>query len=298
MATKIPAKSILKTQIPGAKPTLSDEQKAKAEQDRRNLRIALRHANRIQYQKDVQSQVLSNIETLLEIPRGTTSTPSEALKFSSLVQFFQPSDFDSLVEERRIDGKCGYALCSEAPRAVTLGSSAAWKLKGKGAAHYCNNGCLRKALYVKTQLSEVPSWERELDQQVEIVLPEDDRPAGPPSHSAAAQRVQERVANEHDLALERGETAASFKPGQVMASSIVEKPTGFSMSPNLGSQSQSSYTAIEGYEPRKKTKRGTESTQPGDDDDEDDYVGNVTAENAGDEESEAWRELFKNVDRP
>lgn len=296
MTSKVPARSILKTEAPKPKPTISEEQKAKAERDRRNLGIALHHANRIQNQKEIKAQILSSIETLVDFPTGCTFTSAEASKFASLVQPFQPSDFDSLVEERRVDCRCGYALCSDTPRSVTLGSSAAWKLKGKGAGDYCSNDCLRKALYVKAQLSEVPAWEREPGQQPDVVLHQDDRPSAILSRWTASARVPGQVANEHDLAVERGETAASFRPGQVMASTIVEKTNISGNASNIVNHNLSSHTAIEGYEPRKRTKHSPESTLPADDDG-DGYVGSITTQDVGDEENDAWRELFKNVER-
>ena len=296
MAAKVPAKSILKQQAPHPKPTLSDEQKAQAERDRRNLGIALQHANRIQHQKDVEAQILSNIETLLGFPAGSSFTSSEASKFVSLIHPFQPSDFDSLIEERRIDGKCGYALCSKAPRSVTLGANAAWKLKAKGGGDYCSNDCLRKALYVKAQLSEVPAWEREPGQQAEIVLHEDDRSSTVSSDEHAADRVQKRVANERELALERGETASSFKPGQVMTPTVVEGSNGSRKSTNTFNTTTSSHMAIEGYEPYSGYKQTQSQTQPV----EESSGYNVDPSedhNVDHHEEDAWRDLFDNMNK-
>ena len=115
MATRLPAKSILKQEPPVPKPTLSEEQNAQAEKNRRNMSIALHHATRIQHQKDTQALILLNIETLVDYPTGSPLDTSDTSTFISLVHPFQPSDFDSLVEERRIDGKCGYALCPNTP---------------------------------------------------------------------------------------------------------------------------------------------------------------------------------------
>ena len=295
MATKLPAKSILKSQSSTPTPTLSDEQKAQAERDRRNLSIALQHANIIQHQKNIQAQILSNIETLLEYPAGSTVTLSEATNFTSLVRPFQPSDFDSLVEERYIDGRCGYALCSKPPRLVSMGSSAGWKLKGKSAGDHCSNDCLRKALYVKSQLSEVPAWEREPGQQPEIMLHEDDRPSIEPINKAADDDARLRSQRNHELALERGETVASFKPGQVMTSSIIEKHNSSVKTPAAINAQTSSHTAIEGYEPTQGSKQTPWAAQLSEDDKDRDNVkpGGASVEP---NENDAWRDLFENMD--
>lgn len=302
MATRLPAKSILKQEPPDPKPTLSDEQKAQAERNCRNMSIALHHATRIQHQKDTQAQILANIETLLDYPIVSAPTTSDA-SFVALVHPFQPSDFDSLVEERRIDGKCGYALCPNAPRSVTMGSSAAWKLKGQGAEDYCSNNCLRKALYVKSQLSEVPAWEREPEQQPHIVLQDGD--ASSPSATAGASRNgnRELSARNGELALERGEAVSSFRPGEVMTSDVVEKAT-VSHKPSVAvNHSGASHTAIEGYEP---TSNFTQDYESGRAEllDVDDFVANDATPpadrdpSADKDEREAWRHLFENIDRP
>ena len=297
METRLPAKSVLKPTTPTRKPTLSDEEKAKAERDRRNLGIALYHANIIQHQKDVQAHILSNIETLLDFPATERYTPEEASKFVSLAQRFQPSDLDSLVEERRIDGKCGYALCSDPPRSKTMGSSAAWKLKGKGAEDYCSNDCLRKSLYVKSQLSEVPAWEREPGEQPWIALDGDDISA---TSQDDVRRLREQSESKAELAMERGETAASFRPGQVMTPNVIEKLTVVNKTPIRSTAASTSHTSIEGYEPTMsfKEERGiadaellaTEELITGSEDR--DAPTTVTDK----DEREAWRDLFDNID--
>lgn len=296
METRVPAKSILKQTTPTAKPTLSDEEKAKAERDRRNLGIALFHANKIQHQKDTQAQILSNIESLLDYPSNTTPTGSSS--FTSLVQPFQPSDYDSLVEERITDNKCGYPLCTNSPRSKTIGSSAAWKLKGKGAEDYCSNDCLRKSLYVKSQLSEIPAWEREPGQEPHIVLA-DDEVAG--VDRSDIERMRELTASKAELAIERGETAASFRPGQVMAESVVEKATVSHKPSPSAPAAKASHTAIEGYEPTTKFNSEEDSADPEDwtmDDlipeNEDIDTGDPGAEP---EEREAWKDLFDSIEK-
>lgn len=294
MAAKVPARSILKQQHNTPQPALSDEQQVQAEKDRRNLSIALRHATRIQGQKNVEAQI-ANIEVLLELPTGLSFTASEASKFVSLLQIFQPSDFDNLVEERRIEGRCGYALCANAPRSAKLGAGAAWKLKAQGAGDYCSNDCLRKALYVKTQLSGVPAWEREPGEQPEIVLHEDDRMTAPASQSTSDHSAQQRVANVQELAFERGETSASHKPGQVMKANIVEKPNVSRTTLNPVSNGATSHTAIEGYEPMQGFRTRPDLIPPsnhGGESGDHDEAGWVEQR----AEDDSWRDLYSSID--
>ncbi|KAK5138166.1 hypothetical protein LTR08_004861 [Meristemomyces frigidus] len=269
MATKVPAKSILKEQ--STQPQTSDEQKAKADKDRYNLNLALQHAYLIQHHKDVDAQILTSIEALLEIPASATFTPQEARTFTTFVQLYQPSDLDALVEERRIDGHCGYALCRNAPRSATLGEGASWKV-GKGAASFCSAKCTRKLLYVKTQLSEVPAWERDPTVPINVRLHEDDRPAGERAlPTMRPYKVAKQNDGANDLALERGEKAASLRPRQVMTDKIVEKRNVVHKPMSSLSTAAISSTAIEGYEPKRSalSRNGDDSSDDSDDDDDD-----------------------------
>lgn len=280
MASKLPAKSILKQ--PSAKKKsadVTDQDRAQAEKDRTNLKIALHHAYRIQHQKDAEAQILASIEALLELPAAAAFTSREGLAFIQHVTAFQPSDFDSLVEERRIDGKCAYSLCSNPPRAKSMGRSAEWKLK-KGMGDYCSNDCAKKNLFVKAQLSEVPVWERAPEQQPEIELHEDDRP---PEDDATARRAnraarvdawRKKVANGEDLAAERGETTASFRPNQVMADSIIEKRS-LGKAPKAPDADVEEFLtgtggSIEGFTPKKIGRDPFSKHQSHDSDEDDD----------------------------
>ena len=285
MAARVPVKSILRKQ-PKAKSEPS-EADAKAEKDRRNLDIALQHAHLIQHQKDIQAKILSAIEILLDFPSATKSTSEDAIKYPILVQPFQPSDLDALVEERRVASKCGYVLCSNVPRVISMGESAMWKL-GKSGGDYCSNVCMRKSFYVKTQLSEVPAWERDPSYQVKVVLHEDDRPqtATPQKQTLGRQHVL--PADAQELAAERGETSTSFRPKQVMADRIVEKRE-VSYKPLSSVEAAAvSHTAIEGYEPKgiAKGPSGAQNDDDNDDDDDDD----------DNDDDQLTEELFGDID--
>lgn len=291
MDTRLPAKSILKQTPPQSKPTLSDEQKAQAERNRRKLGLALHHANKIQNRKDIEAQILANIETLLDSPAGPSPTPTEAAEFVGRIALFQPSDFSALVEERKADGKCGYALCPKPPRVVTLSSGGIWKLKGEGAADYCSNECLKKALYVKTQLSEVPAWERETGQNVKIELFGDDS-----SLVQAEGQVAARAPIDRELALERGEQAGSFRSGKVVADRIVEKTNLSHTTPPMSGRTEHVHDSIEGYVP---SKRPEQTEQPP----STDVTDAMNEENGirkgdeppADEEEESWKALYENL---
>lgn len=271
MSARAPVKSILK-QSPSRTSRATDEQKAQADKDRTNLNIALKHAYLIQHRKDVEASILDSLTLLIDYPAQSEYTGEEANNFIKLIQPFQPSDYDNLIEERNIDGRCGYALCANAPRSQTMGSSAAWKLK-TGMSVWCSDHCARKGLHVKAQLSAVPAWERIPEQQPEILLHEDDRP---PEDDTAARRAnrarrinewRDKVANVEELAMERGEKSTSFRPDQVMTESIVEKiprPTN-AREPEMPFGQANS---IEGYQP--KMPGNSKKLLPGDSDDDSD----------------------------
>jgi RNA polymerase II-associated protein 2 len=291
MTTQLPARSILKQ--PSAQPSPTDEQKAKAERDRRNLGIALHHANKIQERKDIEARIFGNIETLLEFPSAVPFSPSDASRYVSLIRLFQPGDFDNLIEERRIDGKCGYALCSNPPRSKTVGMNSAWKLQGKGATDYCSSDCLRKSLYLKTQLSEAPAWEREANQHPNIVLHADDRPSN--ISSPTTPRRSGAQTNHHELALERGETATSLRPNQVMVSNVVEKAKVAQPRQEVVRAQGTSHAAIEGYEP---TSTSSSRTRPKDQSNGIDHQ--LSFDRRNDEEmaeEDSWRDLFDSIEK-
>lgn len=304
MPPTTPTKSILKQSASKEPP---DDEKAKAEKNQRNLSIAFNHANRIQAQKKVELHILSYIESLLDLPSTPPSLERDARTFATLIYPFQPSDFASLVEERRISGCCGYTLCPNPPRSESLGPSAIWKLKGKGAGDFCSTECVRKALYVKAQLSETPAWERVPGQQAAIVLPESDRAGDDDDRGAQTSTGtgNQAVMNGRDLAAERGEEATSFKPRQVMMDSVVEKPGKQSVNPPKLPQrlKEGSYGTIEGYESKFSKRQGDEDSDDNDDGDDDGEAANgaqdaafssevISADDAfGEEEEAAWHEL-------
>lgn len=85
---------------------------------------------------------------------------------------FQPADYDSLIEERNICRKCGYALCPNPNKKDDTRGGLRIFGNGRGAANqfrvgtkaevekWCSEACAKRALYIRVQLSETPAWER------------------------------------------------------------------------------------------------------------------------------------------
>lgn len=185
--------------------------------EKRRLESAVQHATVLQDQKNTQVQNLNAIEELSDFPSAEQSSETEAQRFIDLVTLFQPSDYDSLIEERHVNGRCGYTLCPKPPRKIDPLRS--WKLE-KGAENWCSRECARKALYVKAQLNETPAWERRGGSSQQISLK-------PSATDTAADRRNdaERASDQRHLALERGEKVSSTKIDQVLSIDVVEKAT-------------------------------------------------------------------------
>ncbi|PGH21407.1 hypothetical protein AJ80_03324 [Polytolypa hystricis UAMH7299] len=203
----VPPNPILKNSIPAlhASSAASDEKpsspprqtKKPTTPNPRHLAIALHHAHQIQARKDTETLVLSHIETLLELPsspNATASDPSteDVAAFKSALLPFQPSDYDNLIIERNIEGRCGYTLCPnphrrEDPKAKFR---IVWGAKGSGPGgrgkemkvvpkelieKWCSDECAERAMYIRVQLIEQPAWERSAGSRVQIVLLEEGR---------------------------------------------------------------------------------------------------------------------------
>jgi hypothetical protein len=160
-----------------------------------HLATALHHATLLQRRKDLELEILFSIESLLEVPEARQPTSQEIDLLKRSLRPFQPSDFDSLLEERQTAGRCAWALCpnpspslksSRKRNSITglLPSSdggGGFKIVNAGkrdvrfvskreAEMWCGAECARQAMYVKVQLSEVPAWERDAGYGGEIEL--------------------------------------------------------------------------------------------------------------------------------
>ncbi|KAH7361306.1 Rtr1/RPAP2 family-domain-containing protein [Pyrenochaeta sp. MPI-SDFR-AT-0127] len=222
--------------------------------------------------------------TLMEFPSSPEADPkrpsvADARQFSDAMVAFQPSDYDSLIEERNIADKCGYALC---PRPKAKARSTARKqfvdtdhgveiVDRKVLEVWCSDDCAKRALYVKVQLHEEPAWMRQggygdkIELLVENAADHDKalplrlkQPGAVSAHTdeeddlAAAWAAREDAMA--DLALERGE-----KPGQVSKANnelvqdqIIERASSNAppQPPSFTSQISEHTMAIEGHVPR------------------------------------------------
>jgi RNA polymerase II-associated protein 2 len=293
----MPPKSILKKSAPppptddsNAVAALGASSRGSKPVNQRHLQVALHHANVLEDRKRVEAEVLDAIMTLMDYPSSETADPkrpaaSDAQYFREAVVPFQPADYDSLIEERNIGGKCGYALC---PRPKQKARSTAKKqfvdtehgveiVDRKVLEVWCSDDCAKRALYVKVQLNEEPAWLRSggyggvidlmIDDSAEAfsALPirlKNDKAIQPSATGDEDDDIEAAWAAREDamadLALERGE-----KPGQVTKANndlvkdqIKERET--SSAPPKAPSSQtlgSEHTmAIEGHIPRTDRK--------------------------------------------
>lgn len=153
--------------------------------DPRHMAIALHHAHRIQSQKDTESLILDRILDLVSFPYSPTADPStpsleDALLFKNALVPFQPTDYDNLIQERNIEGLCGYSLCPREHRREEGGGMFRIKYGAKGSGPggrgremnivpkeklemWCSDECAERAMYIRVQLVQEPVWERRGD---------------------------------------------------------------------------------------------------------------------------------------
>jgi hypothetical protein len=256
-------------------PTLKIKPKSDAE--RKRLDIAVQHARLIQEQKQIIRRNLDAIEELSDYPVSSAASSFETSTFLSAMVDFQPSDYDALIEERYVNGRCGYTLCPNPPRRP--GPKAPW-LKNK-VENWCSDACAKKALYVKAQLSETPAWERRAGDRTPLVLYGAARAAAAkPTPSTPTTQLPLRQkptpeSNERDLAYERGEVdkVADAKMDRVIKAEVQENTVISSVMPPTKTRFADSdvHDLIEGYQPRGVQKGNRITIKSGDSDsDEDD----------------------------
>ncbi|KAG9943325.1 hypothetical protein KCU85_g8789, partial [Aureobasidium melanogenum] len=277
-------KSILKkSSSPLDSPSLSNLKiKPKSDAERRRLETAIQHAHLIQEQKSILAQNLNYIEELSDYPADTTASASEISAFLDYMVSFQPSDYDALIEERHVNGRCGYTLCANAPRKAAV--KAPWQ-KSKGVENWCSEDCARKALYVKAQLSETPAWERRAGERNPLVLyggtkpSTTSTPAKTQTESQTGTQMQlplrtkaQSAIDERDLAYERGEIdkVADAKMDKVLKAQVQENSVISSVMPPTQTKFADAdvHDLIEGYQPRGK-QQGNRIVVKGEDGDSD-----------------------------
>ncbi|KAG9847933.1 hypothetical protein KCU98_g6798, partial [Aureobasidium melanogenum] len=228
----------------------------KSDAERKRLETAIQHAHLIQEQKAILAKNLDYIEELSDYPASSSATVSETTAFLEYMLSFQPSDYDALIEERHVNGRCGYTLCANAPRKAV--AKAPWQ-KGKGVENWCSDDCAKKALYVKAQLSETPAWERRAGDRNPLVLYGGTAAAKTPSPAGTQIQLPVRTkaktaADERDLAYERGEIdkVADAKMDKVLKAEVQENSIMSSVTPPTQTRFADSdvHDLIEGYQPR------------------------------------------------
>lgn len=295
----MPPKSILKQPAASA-----DDPPTQRAANQRNLQTAVHHANVLQQRKRVEADIVRAVWDLLDFPTAsdadsTRPSAADAQRFRDAVVPFQPSDYDGLIEERNLAGRCGYALC---PRPKGKAPSAAKKhfvetSKGvqivdrKQLEVWCSDDCAKRALFVKVQLNEEPAWLRqggyvgEIELMVEnteeqhkalpLRLKKETAPAPsrPTEEEEAAAAWAARDDALADLAIERGE-----KPGRLSKANkdliqdkIKERVASFPpVPPSLPQQgSGASHMAIEGHVPKAEREAGQAKTSDDEDDAQD-----------------------------
>lgn len=258
-------KSILK------KPTYptNNPQTSKEVRDRE---VALYHANLIQQRKDLELEIITSIELLIDYPisrppQFTASSPSQSdtKAFKARLLTFQPSDYDSLIEERNIDKRCGYTLCPN-PQPADDGGGI-WRILNKtGKAKdfkivpkaetlkWCSEACAKRAMYVRVQLDETPAWERSVLGGDVQLLDEPKNEEGQLVEGVQNLRLQNGTANEesrmiNELALERGDKGGTIKVNVDVHDKQIRRP----VEPpsltvdNVSGQLQDLHLAVEGY---------------------------------------------------
>ncbi|MCJ1391734.1 hypothetical protein MMC18_004599 [Xylographa bjoerkii] len=234
----------------------------------RNREIALQHAHLIQQRKDVESSILAATETLLDFPSCQTADPAypasaDVTQVKTLLQTFQPADYDSLVEERNIDGKCGYILCPR-PHKIEKRKSLYRILKSgtnkdksmeamrkEELERWCSKDCGKRAIYLRVQLSEMPAWERPGSASI-LLYGEHEQRSG--ARRGEETDVTAVTAGLKQLAMERGERY-NGKASPTVEVSIHEQEVPARSEENAFQEddyheSSRIYDSIEGYVPR------------------------------------------------
>ncbi|KAI9774632.1 MAG: hypothetical protein M1840_002881 [Geoglossum simile] len=282
MASRVVPKSILK---PPKRPSPSPS----ASKEERDRQTAIYHAEIIQQRKDLELVILNSTEALIDFPSPATIDPTDphhddASTVRSLLVPFQPSDYDGLVQERNIEGKCGYVLCPNARllqdtkaqfRILRVGRQEGG-LKIVPREHlekWCSEVCQRRAMYVRVQLSEEPAWMREA-MATEIVFldevgREQNAEAGDQQINQLAKRVGKIEINglcpqireeRKELARERGEEGVEGNVAVTIKENYGSQRGRAPAPPSLadGERPDTQHLLLEGHLPKGRSNRDTE----------------------------------------
>lgn len=236
----------------------------KSDAERQRLGVAVEHARLIQEQKAIMRANLDAVEELSLYPASSSPSEAETSTFLSRMLSFQPSDYDALIEERHVNGLCGYTLCANSPRKQTVVRP--W-LQTKGAENWCSDDCAKRALYVKAQLGETPAWERRAGATTPIVLY---GAKSLPVRGKSQVKEEQTTADLRELESERvGGKVSEVKMDKVLKADILENKTASSAMPpaQVTFAGSDVHDLIEGYQP-KGVQKGSQITFKNEDSDD------------------------------
>ncbi|CAM1503081.1 Fc.00g078570.m01.CDS01 [Cosmosporella sp. VM-42] len=241
--------------------------------------LAIQHAKILQYQKNLEAEILDSLVLLSEYPVVTSPpynsanpAPSDVADFKKHVRLFQPGDYDDLIIERNVNGLCGYSLCANPKK--DMGPGGEWKITSSGIVNrkelekWCSQQCARRALYVKVQLNETAAWERAGIPDIEIELLDEDKSTETDTDRTARKLAelnlndQRQAARDSEaLALERGQRGASGDKVQFTLKEKDVKP------PSAEAETSENYDddhlIVEGYKSKSKLKTGSQDPEVG-----------------------------------
>ena len=260
-----------------------------------NRETALYHAQLLQQRKDVEALILASTEALLELPSSPAADPArpclqDTVLVKNFLKPFQPSDYDSLIEERNINKQCGYVLCPRPNRQEDTKAKYRILPSKKGNTvnfverytleRWCSDACGKRALYVKVQLCEEPAWTRVGSAGGDIVLLEDERNSQKKDENGSTLADKLRSLNiglEEDevairmnaLAIERGDKKALSRSFGLAEVDVREKNVNSTAFAKASSgKAGDLQESIEGYTPKFPRKEAKDQDSENDTDED------------------------------
>lgn len=249
----------------------------------RNRRIAIHHATLLQERKDMELDILTSIESLIDYPIATNSTsaypaPIDISTFRTLSSLFSKSDLDALIQERNAAGRCGYIFCALSCKRDMTTKDAYFRLKHTKRdvtivprdepQTWCSRDCAKRTTYIKTQLSDLAAWERSGTKGHNHI-----RIPGDMFDVQLVGRIHNlRLEDDNDenmaiamseLALERNEIVDSARMKMVMTPDLREKQI---TTPIHFASSSYNHAAVEGHIPRVRYNTTVVTKEDEDDD--------------------------------
>lgn len=289
MPRSIPKKSNFPSSIAPTAP-------AAQSREERNKQTALYHAQLIQHRKDTETLILASTEALLELPSSPSAdparpSPSDVILVRSSLKPFQPSDYDALIEERNISEQCGYVLCPRKNRkqdtkaryrilhSKSKDSDGLKFVPRQDLEKWCSDDCGKRALYIKVQLNEEPSWTRADSLNAEITLLEDNQDRSSNATDSVRDVLGFDIKGEHQivekmkaLAIERGDSGLDNRLRGLNGFDIRENSIadGKVVSPDsmiTDRNTVAQHSSVEGYTPKLSIRTAT-GGRAGDDEDD------------------------------